>query len=222
MKNGIIVAMSLILLSACGNTANESEKKETTTPKEDVKLTSEELESKSFTELFKTIDPKDFSENIFKIFGEDFTVITSGNADNYNSMTAGWGGVGVLFEDPAAWCFLRANRYTLEYIREEKSFTFSFFPKENLEQVLYFGQTSGRNTDKMENHTLSAVATPDGNMTYKEARLVIECDLTEISTVHPDDFYLQKGKEFIEGGFEEAKDYHKIVFGMIKNIWIKK
>jgi flavin reductase (DIM6/NTAB) family NADH-FMN oxidoreductase RutF len=69
---------------------------------------------------------------------------------------------------------------------------------------------------------LTAVQTPSGNTTYKEARLVIECKLTEVTTVAPDDFYTSEGKNFIEEAYEEAKEYHKIVFGEITGVWINK
>jgi flavin reductase (DIM6/NTAB) family NADH-FMN oxidoreductase RutF len=59
-------------------------------------------------------------------------------------------------------------------------------------------------------------------MTYKEARLVFECRLEQITTLSPDDFNSKEYKELLESGYAEANDYHKMVFGEITHIWVKK
>jgi len=183
-------------------------------------------ESKSgdlnFEEIFTELPPKELNDNVFKLFSEDFTVITAGDSTYYNSMTAGWGGIGILNRVPAIYCVLRANRYTLELIKKDSTYTMSFFPDEHKDQVFFLGSKSGRNTQKMQETTLSAVQTPSGNMTYKEARLVFECRLAQITTVSPNDFYYKEHKELIEDGYAEANDYHKMVFGEITKIWVRK
>jgi flavin reductase (DIM6/NTAB) family NADH-FMN oxidoreductase RutF len=98
----------------------------------------------------------------------------------------------------------------------------TYFPDEYKGQVMFFGSKSGRDTDKMKEITLTPVQTPDGNTTYKEARLILECKLTELTTVNPDDFYTQEGKDFVVGAYKETNAYHKLVFGEITNVWIKK
>lgn len=219
MKKGFLILLPmLVFVMACNNTNNTAEQKE-----EQVALSPEEMQNKTFRELFEKIDAKELPDNVFKLFGDDHAVITSGEESDFNSMTAGWGGFGILFQEPATWCFLRANRYTLEYMREKRTYTLCFFPDEHKEQVLYFGTRTGRdNPVKMKEQPLMAVATPDGNMAYKEARLIIECEIAEVTTVSPDDFYTENGKKFVEDGFEEAGDYHKMVFGTITNVWVKR
>jgi flavin reductase (DIM6/NTAB) family NADH-FMN oxidoreductase RutF len=91
-----------------------------------------------------------------------------------------------------------------------------------MEEVLFFGNSSGRNSDKMKQHKLTSVQTPNGNMAYKEAFLIIECELSQISTVSPNDFYFDDMKKFIDEAYIEANDYHKMVFGKIKSVWKKK
>jgi flavin reductase (DIM6/NTAB) family NADH-FMN oxidoreductase RutF len=178
-----------------------------------------EVKDMSFDELFDSISPEEIIDNVFKLVGKDYTVITAGHFPEHNSMTASWGGFGILFEKPTTWCFLRASRYTLELIKQEQTYTMSYFPDEYKEQVLFFGSKTGKNTDKMKETTLTAVQTPSGNLTYKEARLIIECKLTELTTVNPNDFYTEFGKTFIEGAYDEVKEYHKLVFGEITKVW---
>ena len=177
---------------------------------------------KKFEDMFRAIAPQEIADNVFKLVGEDYTVITSGQVPTQNSMTASFGGMGILFEKPATWCFLRANRYTLEKIRENQTYTMSYFPEDYKEQVIFFGTKSGRASDKMRETKLTAVATPSGLPTYAEARLVLECRLIEVTTVGPDDFLTQEGRAFVEDGYRDAKDYHKLVFGEITKVWVKK
>ncbi|MDR1199615.1 MAG: flavin reductase [Prevotellaceae bacterium] len=213
MKKSFLLLSVLICMSCAGQ-----EKKSADTQNAELK----NINDMNFEELFTGISAEEISDNIFRLVGKDITVITSGNESNFNSMAASWGGAGILFNKPASWCMLRANRYTLEIIKREHTYTLSYFPDEYREQVLFFGSKSGRNTDKMKETTLTPVQTPDGNTTYREARLVLECKLIEVTTVHPDDFTNQENRDFILDGFNEAKEYHKLVFGEITGVWIKK
>lgn len=178
------------------------------------------LAKERFSKHYDTVAPKDFDENIFELVGDDWTVITSG--DQPNSMVASWGGTGIMFNKPVTWCFLRANRYTLEKIKETGTYTMCYFPADYKGDILKFGTASGRNTDKMAQTKLTPMTTPDGAPAYKEAKIIIECKLIAAPTVSKDEFYTEEGKEFLQGGYDEAKDWHKLVFGEITNIYVKK
>ena len=169
---------------------------------------------------YVTVSPEEFDENIFNLVGKDWTVITAG--EEPNSMVASWGGVGIMFNKPVTWCFLRANRYTLEKIKETGFYTMSYFPEQYKGDIMPFGTKSGRNTDKMAQTKLTPVLTPAGAPAYKEAKIIIECKLIAAPTVSKDEFYTQEGKDFLQGGYDEAKDWHKLVYGEITKIYIKK
>lgn len=179
-----------------------------------------ELEKERFAQKYQSVQPKDFDENIFSLVGDDWTVITAG--EDPNSMVASWGGLGIMFNKPVTWCFLRANRYTLEKIRQSGTYTFCYFPAQYKGEILKFGSASGRNTDKMEQTKLTPMETPHGVPAYEEAKVIIECKLIAAPTVSKDEFYTEEGKEFLQGGYDEAKDWHKLVYGEITNIYIKK
>ena len=168
---------------------------------------------------FVTVDPENFNENIFNLVGKDWTVITAGETPN--SMVASWGGVGIMFNKPVTWCFLRANRYTLEKMRETGIYTMCYFAPEYKGDIMPFGTKSGRNTDKMAQTKLTPMTTPLGAPAYKEAKIIIECKLIAAPTVSKDEFYTEEGKEFLQGGYDEAKDWHKLVYGEITNIYVK-
>jgi len=175
-----------------------------------------------FDQLFKQIPPEEIHDNVFTLVGKDFTVITAGNEDHYNSMTASGGGLGLLFMIPSAWCILRADRYTLELIQKHQTYTMSYFPNQYKKQILYLGSESGRDSEKMKKVELTSVQTPSGDMSFKEARLVLECELTALTTASPDDFFTQETKDYINEAYQEANVYRKLVFGEITHVWAKK
>ena len=45
---------------------------------------------------------------------------------------------------------------------------------------MVFGKKSGRYSNKMKEAGLTVIETPLGNMAFEEARLIIECKLTQI------------------------------------------
>jgi flavin reductase (DIM6/NTAB) family NADH-FMN oxidoreductase RutF len=177
----------------------------------------------NFDQLFKQTTSEEIcnSFNIFTLVGKDFYAITAGKEGNYNSMVGSGGGLGMLFKKPTTWCLLRTDRYTLEIIRKEQTYTLSYFPNEYKEQMLFLGSKSGRDSEKMKEVKLSSVQTPSGDMTFKEATLIIECNLTAITTPNPNDFYSQESKDYIDEAYKDANEYRKLVFGEITRVWVK-
>jgi len=176
----------------------------------------------NFDKLFKQISPEEICDNVFTLVGKVFPVITAGKEDHYNSMTASGGGLGMLFKKPTTWCILRADRYTLELIQKEQTYTMSYFPNKFSEQILFLGSKSGRDSEKMKEVELTGVQTPSGDMSFKEARLIIECKLTALTTPNPNDFYLQEAKDYINETYKDANEYRKFVFGEITKVWVRK
>lgn len=66
---------------------------------------------------FKRISPEEISENPFRLIGQDWMLVTAANLGegleggvDYNTMTASWGGVGILWGRPVAFVFIRPQR----------------------------------------------------------------------------------------------------------------
>ena len=176
----------------------------------------------NFDQLFKQISPTAISDNVFTLVGKDFFVITAGKKDNYNSMTGSGGGLGLLFKKPTTWCVLQATRYTLEMIQKGQTYTMSYFPEEHKKQMLLLGSKSGRDSDKMKEVELTSVQTPAGNISFKEARLILECKLTQITTPNPNDFCTQEAKDYINEVYKDPNEIRRYVFGEIVHVWVKK
>jgi len=58
-------------------------------------------------------------------------------------------------------------------------------------------------------------------MTFKEAKLVIECKLTQTQTINPAEVYSDDNRKFYEDAYKEVGSYHKTVFGEITNVWVR-
>lgn len=176
-----------------------------------------------FNELFTAISPEEIGNhgNVFTMVGKEFFVITAGKPEHYNAMVGSGGGMGMLFRKAATWCVVRSDRYTLELIQREQTYTLTYFPEAYREQMFFLGSKSGRDSGKMNEVELTAMETPSGNISFEDARLIIECRLVQITTPDPGDFYSQEAKEYIREAYKEASDHRKYVFGEITGVWVR-
>ncbi len=168
-------------------------------------------------QLFKKIHTEDIQDNVFKLIGKDWMLVTSGKPDNYNMMTASWGCAGVLWRKPVAITFVRPQRHTFGFLEKEPYFTLSFFPEAQKELLNLCGTTSGRDLNKMDIDGLSAVQTPSGSVAFEEARLVLECRKIYFDDIKPEFFQV-----FDIEKVYPAKDYHRFYIGEILQVWEKK
>ena len=63
----------------------------------------------------RQLDPKTLTDNVFQLFDDRWTLITAGDRERCNTMTASWGGLGVLWNRPVATIYVRPQRYTYEF-----------------------------------------------------------------------------------------------------------
>ena len=111
---------------------------------------------------FKEIDPRDLGENFIEAIGGEWMLITAGDHVSHNTMTASWGGVGVMWGHPVATVVIRPQRYTFRFTERCDTLTLSFLGKERREALAYCGSHSGRDEDKIRNAGLSVEFT-DGD-----------------------------------------------------------
>ena len=120
----------------------------------------------------REIEPSALDKNVFKLVGEDWMLVTAGGPDKLNTMTASWGGLGVIWGEPAATVYIRPQRYTKEFVDAHDTFTLSFFDGGWRKQLSYLGTVSGRDEDKVAKAGLTVVH--DGETPYfEEARLTL-------------------------------------------------
>ena len=100
--------------------------------------------------MFHKVDPKSLNENVFSLIGDKWMLITAGSRERCNTMTASWGGLGVIWGAPAATCYIRPQRYTKEFVDREEYFTLCFFGEEYRKALSLCGSKSGRDVDKVK------------------------------------------------------------------------
>ncbi|MGN0316104.1 MAG: flavin reductase family protein [Fusicatenibacter sp.] len=152
----------------------------------------------------KEINVKDLTKNPFSMIGDEWMLITARKGDQVNTMTASWGGVGIMWGKNIATCYIRPQRYTREFVDAGDTFTLSFFDGEQKKAMGYVGRVSGRDEpDKIEKAGLHLTEV-DGQPTFEEASLILVCKK----------LYVQEMKEACFLGTEEIekwypqKDYH--------------
>lgn len=123
---------------------------------------------------FKEIDIKEFQFSPFEKIGKEWMLITAGNKDSFNTMTASWGGLGVLWNKNVAFTFIRPSRYTFEFCEKEEYFTLTFFTEEHRKALSFCGTKSGRDYDKCKETGLTPVFDEKAPY-FEEASLVLVC-----------------------------------------------
>lgn len=167
-------------------------------------------------ELYNTISPEDIGDNIFKLIGKEWMLITAGTTDSYNMMTVSWGCAGVLWRKPVVFTFIRPQRYTYGFVEQQAYFSICFFPENHRDILNLCGTTSGRDLNKMNVDGLNPIETPNGAIGFKEAKLILECRKIYYDDVNPDFFQV-----FDIEKVYPAKDYHRFYIGEITQVWQK-
>ena len=65
---------------------------------------------------FHEISPLDITDNFIRAIGQEWMLITAGDASRCNTMTASWGFVGQIWGHPAAMVVIRPTRYTRQFV----------------------------------------------------------------------------------------------------------
>jgi flavin reductase (DIM6/NTAB) family NADH-FMN oxidoreductase RutF len=166
---------------------------------------------------FKEINVKNLSENVFRLFDDEWTLITAGNIDSFNTMTASWGGMGILWNKPIAICFIRPQRFTFQFTERASYFTLSFFNKEYRNILDYCGSHSGRDNDKVKETGLLPLVTKTGNISFQQASLVFECRKLYSDFLVENNFIV---KELIRKNYPN-KDFHRFYIGEIEKCYLR-
>ncbi len=134
--------------------------------------------------MMKSIRPEAISDNAFKLIGKDWMLITAceksvdaeGNVKTgrVNTMTASWGGFGIMWNKPVATIYVRPTRFTKEIIDSTDSFSLSVLPEQYKNALNYCGSHSGRDGDKFKACKLNVEYMNDTPW-IKQARLVFFC-----------------------------------------------
>lgn len=123
---------------------------------------------------FEEITTKELSENPFHMIGEKWMLITAEKDGQVNTMTASWGGLGVMWGKDVAYVVIRPQRYTKEFVDASETFSLSFFDEKDKAKLAYCGKVSGRDEDKIAKTGLT-VCSHDNTPYFDEAKTVLIC-----------------------------------------------
>ncbi len=112
--------------------------------------------------------------DIFKLFNEEWALVTAGTGKSFNTMTVSWGGAGTLWGKSAVTVYVKPVRYTHEFLDANDFFTVSFYPEEYRKALMLLGSKSGRNCDKVKESGLTPRLLENA-VTFNEAHTTLLC-----------------------------------------------
>ena len=154
-------------------------------------------------------------ENVCRLFDKDWALITASTGEGVNAMTASWGGVGILWHKPVAFCFVRPQRYTFELLEREDTLSLCFLEEKWRDALRLCGTKSGRDLDKLAAAGLTANR-ENGTPFVGESRLVLLCRKLYAGNIE-------------EGGFIDKaqlahyknNDFHRMYICEIEKIYVR-
>jgi flavin reductase (DIM6/NTAB) family NADH-FMN oxidoreductase RutF len=170
-------------------------------------------------------DIREFPGSPAARIGDEWMLITAGNLregkGNWNTMTASWGGLGVLWGRNVAFMFIRPTRHTFEFARTASLFTLSFFDKTYRKALGICGDRSGRDTNKAAETGLTPLVFETGKAAggigFREASEIVVCRKLYTHDFDPAGFL----DPSIEGNYPE-RDYHRMFIGEVSAFMVNR
>ncbi|MBR3920966.1 MAG: flavin reductase [Oscillospiraceae bacterium] len=126
---------------------------------------------------FEKITLTEANLNPFEKIGKDWVLLTAGDENNYNTMTASWGTMGVMWNKNIFMAVVRPSRFTYSLMENNDTFSVSMFGKNYREALSFCGSYSGKEGDKNEkvkelglNMTMI-----DNTPAFDESEIVLVC-----------------------------------------------
>jgi flavin reductase (DIM6/NTAB) family NADH-FMN oxidoreductase RutF len=156
----------------------------------------------------KKIDLTTLTDNVFNLIGKEWLLITAGDKNGFNTMTASWGCIGWLWNRPVAVVFIRPERYTHLLAEQNDHFTLSFLGNGDEAREIYnlCGSKSGRDCDKIKESGLQPIETESGNIAFTQSRLTLECRKLYKDSIKPECFIDNSISKWYgeKGGYHDA------------------
>lgn len=163
---------------------------------------------------FKEVSIDSLQFNPFTKISKEWMLVTAGDEKRSNTMTASWGGVGIMWGKNVVTAYIRPQRYTKEFMDENELFTISFLPEEYRKALNVCGSVSGKN---VEDKWKEAGLTPyyvDGTTAVEEAELVFVCRKQYHQTMKPECFDVKEN----DAKWYPDKDYHEMYIAEIVKV----
>lgn len=170
----------------------------------------------------KKVDAFDYAGRICKALGRG-VLLTTHSGGQTNTMTIGWGKIGVEWGRPVFIVYVRESRYTKQMLERAGEFTVNVPLDDNQREVLgYCGRKSGRDTDKIRDMKLDVVESDVVSAPgFVQFPLTLECkviyrqeqNLQQMTKDVTDRFYPPYGER-------NLPDMHTAFYGEIVNAYL--
>lgn len=169
----------------------------------------------------KEVNVWDYAGHIMEHIGGGILLTTKAHGQ-VNTMTIGWGTVGVQWGKPIFIAFVRESRYTKQLLEENGEFTVNV-PLDRIDKniLTVCGTKSGRDMDKIaqlgltleEGKTVSVPA-------IKELPLTVECKVIYKQDQDPAAIWPEYDARYYAKGTRNEGDYHTAYYGEITAAYI--
>ena len=174
----------------------------------------------------REIQPFDYADHICKAFKKGI-LLTTKDGEFVNTMTIGWGTMGVIWGRPVFIAYVRESRHTKTMLEKLGEFTVNIpYEKETGNILGVCGTKSGRDVDKIKELNLHLeepmnISVPG----IQELPLTLECKVIykqkqDLSAIPQDiiDRYYPETPGMTYGG--ESMDYHICYYGQIVGAYL--
>ena len=165
--------------------------------------------------MLEQVDVRTLQENVFTMMDQRWMLITAGTREVLNTMTASWGGLGVLWNKDVATIYLRPSRYTCEFTERQDYFSLCFFPEEYREKLTYCGTKSGRDIDKVKECSFTVEAGIGDTPYFTQAQLVLICKKLYATQIDPQSILDKEVFQQHYTGEGQEENYHRVYVGEI-------
>lgn len=165
---------------------------------------------------FKEIAVGELKFNPFTKIGKEWMLVTAGNEEGHNTMTASWGGVGVMWGKNVVSVYIRPQRYTKEFVDANDTFTLSFYDETYKKALSICGSKSGRDCDKEKEAGLTPYYV-DGTTAFEEADMILVCRKQYHQDMAPEHFDVKENDE----KWYPDHDYHTMYMAEIVKVLVK-
>lgn len=168
----------------------------------------------------KTIDPFDYSGEFAKNMKRGILLTTKAE-DKINTMTIGWGTIGIEWGRPMFVAYVRQSRYTRELLDKNPEFTINCPIGDVDPKILGFcGTKSGRDHDKITEIGLHLEEPQEISVPgIRELPLTLECRVVYRNEQPVD----QIPQDILERYYPElngARDHHIAYYGQIVSAYV--
>ena len=147
--------------------------------------------------------PTELTGNVFDEIGTQWLLLTAWDEKQarVNAMTASWGGMGILWNRPVLFAFVRPQRYTYGLLETSEICSACVLESGNKKAYTICGTKSGRDLDKITEAGLHPVEL-DGVWGFEEAARVyrlkklLVTDMKEEQFIDPSLFVNYPTKDF--------------------------